>query len=129
MDHLGKMNPVLRVSSPIYRVSKDIDGKMFIRSFICHMKKHAVKQSMKWQVSSNFQIYLGKSDDGPPLISKSHRISKAIHCIQLYMLSSFMCCYLELTCWTGQSYIYFCSKFLSIYSCCCAFDCILLFLC
>ena len=56
-------------------------------------------------------------------------ISTALHCIQLYMLSSFICCHLELTCWTGQSYIYFFSKFLSIYSCCCAFDCILLFLC
>ena len=64
-----------------------------------------------------------------PLVSKSHTILTALHCIQLYMLSSFMCCHLELTCWTGQSYIYFFSKFLSIYSCCCAFDCILLFLC
>ena len=45
------------------------------------------------------------------------------------MLSSFMCCHLELTCWIGQSYIYFFSKFLSIYSCCYAFDCILFFLC
>ena len=45
------------------------------------------------------------------------------------MLSSFICCHLELSCWTGQSYIYFFSKFLSIYSSCCAFDCILLLLC
>ena len=29
-DHLGKMSPVLRVSTHIYGVSKEIDGKMFI---------------------------------------------------------------------------------------------------
>ena len=29
-DRLGKMNPVLRVSTHIYSVSKDIGGKMFI---------------------------------------------------------------------------------------------------
>ena len=91
------------------------------------MKRPSVKQNMKWQVSSNFQIYPSKSDDPP--VSKSHTFSTALHCIQLYMLSSFMCCHLELSCWTGQSYIYFFSKFLSIYSSCCAFDCILLLLC
>ena len=37
--------------------------------------------------------------------------------------------HLELSCLTGQSYIYFFSKCLSIYSCYCAFDCILLLLC
>ena len=84
MDHLGKRNPVLRVSTPIYGVSEDIDGKAFIRSFICHMKKHAVKQSMKWQVSSNFQIYPGKSDDGPPW-SQSLTQSQ-----QLYIVYSFI---------------------------------------
>ena len=30
IDHLQKMSPVLRVSTHIYRVSKEIDGKMFI---------------------------------------------------------------------------------------------------
>ena len=34
-----------------------------IRSFVCNMKRPSVKQSMKWQVNSNFQIYLGKTDD------------------------------------------------------------------
>ena len=29
IDHLGKMSPVLRVSTHIYGVSKEIDGKMF----------------------------------------------------------------------------------------------------
>ena len=37
-----------------------------IRSFICNMKRPSVKQSIKQQVRSNFQIYLGKSDDGAP---------------------------------------------------------------
>ena len=30
IDRLGKTNTVLRVSTDIYRVSKEIDGKMFI---------------------------------------------------------------------------------------------------
>ena len=30
IDHVRKMSPVLRVSTHIYGVSKDIDGKMFI---------------------------------------------------------------------------------------------------
>ena len=30
IDHLGKMNPVLRVSTHIYEVSKKIDRKTFI---------------------------------------------------------------------------------------------------
>ena len=30
IDHLGKTRPVLRVSTHIYEVSKEIDGKMFI---------------------------------------------------------------------------------------------------
>ena len=30
IDHLGKMSPVLRVSTHIYEVSKEIDGKTFI---------------------------------------------------------------------------------------------------
>ena len=30
INHLGKTSPVLRVPTHIYRVSKKIDGKMFI---------------------------------------------------------------------------------------------------
>ena len=30
IDHLGKTSPVWRVSTHIYGVSKEIDGKMFI---------------------------------------------------------------------------------------------------
>ena len=30
IDHLGKMSPVLRVSTHIFGVSKEIDGKTFI---------------------------------------------------------------------------------------------------
>ena len=30
IDRLGKMSPVLRVSTHIYGVSKEIDGKVFI---------------------------------------------------------------------------------------------------
>ena len=30
IDHLGKMSPVLRISTLIDGASKDIDGKMFI---------------------------------------------------------------------------------------------------
>ena len=70
---------------PLYVLSDYIDGKMFIRSFVCHMIKHSVKQSMKWQVSSNIQIYPGKSDDGPPW-SQSLTQSQ-----QLYIVYSFIC--------------------------------------
>ena len=30
VNHLGKTSPVLRVSTPIYGVSKEIEGKTFI---------------------------------------------------------------------------------------------------
>ena len=30
IDHLRKMSPVVRVSTHIYEVAKEIDGKMFI---------------------------------------------------------------------------------------------------
>ena len=36
---------------------------IIIRSFICNMKRPSVKQSVKQQVSSNCQIYPGKTDD------------------------------------------------------------------
>ena len=39
--------------------------QLLIRSFICNTKRPSVKQSMKWQVSSNFQIYPGKTDNPP----------------------------------------------------------------
>ena len=32
IDCLGKMSPLLRISTHIYRVSNEIDGKMFIFS-------------------------------------------------------------------------------------------------
>ena len=36
--------------------------QFLVRSFICNMKRPSMKQSTKQQVSSNFQIYLGKTD-------------------------------------------------------------------
>ena len=30
IDHLGKLNPTLKVSTHIYGVSKEIDGKIYI---------------------------------------------------------------------------------------------------
>ena len=58
-----------------------------------------------------FQLYLGKSYDRPPWYQTE---AKAVHFIQLYILSSFIFCHLELSNWTGQSCIYFYRKFLSI---------------
>ena len=49
IDHLGKTSPVLRVSTHIYWVSKDIDGKMFIF------------QSKSWHVTPQID-HLGKSE-------------------------------------------------------------------
>ena len=66
-----------------------------------------------------------------PPISRSEMVITALHHIQLYMLSSFLCCHLELSCCTGQSYIYYLFIYLFIYlpiSSCCASDCILLLL-
>ena len=65
IDCLGETSTVLRVSTHIYGVSKDIGGKTFIWSFVCNTKRPSVKQSIKWQVSSNFQIYLSKTDEPP----------------------------------------------------------------
>ena len=108
---------------------KKLFTRVIIRSFVCNMKRPSVKQSVKQQVSSNFQIYpWGVKLMIDPPISKSQTATTALHCIQLYMLSSFLCCHLELSYWTGQSYIYYFRIYLSIYSCCCAFDCILLLL-
>ena len=115
-----------------------------IRSFVCNTKRPSVKQSIKWQVSSNFQIYPGKTDEPPqyqtrqlyrsdfqifrstcwhcwltPLVSlwsKSWKWYTALHSIQLYiyLLSLYQLCHLELSKWTGQSCICFYAKFLSI---------------
>ena len=126
IDHLGKTSPVLRVSTNIYSVSKDICGKTFIfqlnlgmwplkwiilekwtmfwgfqppfMGFLkTYMGKHSlglsyvIQKNMLWskawngKVSSNFQIYPGKSDDGPPW-SQSLTWSQ-----QLYIVYSFIC--------------------------------------
>ena len=69
IDCLGKTSPVLRVTTPTYAVSKQVDGKtcifrvnlasssewpFLIRSFVCNTKIPPVKQSIKQQVSSKF---------------------------------------------------------------------------
>ena len=38
---------------------------LIIRSFICNTKRPSVKQTIKCEVSSNFQIYPGKTDEPP----------------------------------------------------------------
>ena len=53
-----------------------------IRSFICNTKRPSVKQSMKWQVSSNFQIYPGKTDSRPP--SKTARALSEFFAVQCH---------------------------------------------
>ena len=40
------------------------------------MKRPSVKQSIKWQVSSNFQIYPGKSEDLPPPLATARALSE-----------------------------------------------------
>ena len=83
-----KASTVMRVSTHIYGVSKEIDGKTFITSFVYNTKRPSVKQSMKQQVSSNFQIYpWGGKSDPPCLVSKSEMVTTALHYIQLYVLS------------------------------------------
>ena len=68
IDHLGKMSTVLRVSTHIYGVSQEIDGKTFIGlSFLFIEIKELCEARAKLETSSNFQIYPwgGKSD--PPI--------------------------------------------------------------
>ena len=47
----------LAMFSKIYIYHNIIASCLIIRSFICNMKRPSVKQSIKLQVSSNFQIY------------------------------------------------------------------------
>ena len=50
-----------------------------IRSFVCNTKRPSVKQSVKQQVSSNFQIYLGKTDDSTPHLKLSeYRVNSSL---------------------------------------------------
>ena len=97
-----------------------------IRSFVCNTKRPTVKQSIN-KTAGELKFFRFTQVNlmiDPPL----QTVTTALHCIQLYILSSFVCCHLVLSYWTGQSYIYFFRKFLSISSCCFAFDCILLLL-
>ena len=69
--HLRKMSPVLRVSTHIYMVSKEIDGKMFIfRANLRHVTPqiyHLGKMSPVLRVSTH--IYgVSKEIDGKMLI-------------------------------------------------------------
>ena len=49
IDHLGKTSPVLMVSTHIYGVTKEIDGKMFISIVKAH--------TMKWQIYPDEVFY------------------------------------------------------------------------
>ena len=58
IDCLGKTSTILRVSTHIYGVSQDIDGKMFIGlSFLFIETKELCEARAKLEMSSNFQIY------------------------------------------------------------------------
>ena len=59
LQHLNYQNMLIIITIVIVPI---------IRSFVCNTKR-PVKQSMKWQVSSNFQIYPGKTDEPslPPI--------------------------------------------------------------
>ena len=65
---LCQPNPIHPNITKDKKVQQDVQryDSHIIRSFICNMKRPSVKQSVKQQVSSNFQIYLGKTDDYPP---------------------------------------------------------------
>ena len=64
IDRLGKMSTVLRVSTHIYEVFlKEIDGKTFIGLLFLFIEmKELCEARAKLEMSSNFQIYLGKTD-------------------------------------------------------------------
>ena len=98
-----------------------------IRCFICNTKRRSMKQSIN---KTGGELKFVRFTWVNLMIDPSlQTVTIALHCMQLYILSSFMHCHLVLSYWRGQSYIYFFRKFLSISSCCCCtFDCILLLL-
>ena len=65
IDHLGKTSPVLRVSTHIYGISKEIDGKMFIFQV---KPRHVTPQI----------DHLGKMSPVLRVSTHIHRISKEI---------------------------------------------------
>ena len=84
--------PILQCVQPyLCHVSKGMIGNTIkgmpkkpcasIRSFVCNTKRPSVKQSMKWQVSSDFQIYPGKTD---PPFETARALSElfAVQCCQ-----------------------------------------------
>ena len=58
IDHLGKMSPVLRVSTHIYGVSKEIDGKMFTSRVNLGMWPLKLIVSEKWALFWGFHFQL-----------------------------------------------------------------------
>ena len=67
IDCLGKTSTVLRVSTHIYGVSKEIDVKTFIGLLFLFIEMKEIWEARaKLETSSNFQIYPGKTDDEPP---------------------------------------------------------------
>ena len=74
-----------------------------IRSFVCNMNMNrpSVKRGIKWQVSSNFQIYPGKTDD-PPTITLKQKLEMVYSftfytALYIYLLSLYELCHLELS--------------------------------
>ena len=68
INHLGKMSTVQRVSTPIYGVSQEIDGTMFIGlSFLFIEMKELYEVRAKLETSSNFQIYPGEGKAELPI--------------------------------------------------------------
>ena len=77
IDRLGKTSPVLRVSTHIYPVSKEIDVKTFIGlSFLFIEMTELCEARAKLEMSSNFQIYPGKTDDEPPPFETARALSE-----------------------------------------------------
>ena len=71
INHLGKMSPVLRVSTHIYGVSKEIDGKMFI--FRVNLKACDPSNLLSWKNEPcsegfNTHLWVSKEIDGKTLI-------------------------------------------------------------
>ena len=71
IDHLGKSSPVLRVSTHIYGVSKEIDGKMFIFSInlnrMCHPEQSSFKTNPVMRISTHM-YGISKEIDGKMFI-------------------------------------------------------------
>ena len=85
IDRLGKRSPVLRVSTHIYEVSKEIDGKMFIFWGILVMwpsnRSSCKKRALFWGFQHTFMGFSGDRWENVHFESKPRHVIPQINCL------------------------------------------------